>query len=499
MRPCSVSRGTFVWCSLVLLMSSSSSDCQNPIVSDLSGYPGRGYSLEIGLGTPEQKLRVILDTGSSNFAVAGKAHKYLSTFFNASLSTSYNGAGSRVSVTYTEGYWEGDLAHDRLSISQFTPLIVQLEAIDASQDFFVQGADWQGILGLAYASLAKPSSAVTPVFDSLVSTGTVSSNMFSMQLCGTVDTARALDISTGGKFVLDGISPSLFSGEILYTPLVRTGYYEVVMNQVSVNGQDLDYPCVEYNTPRTIVDSGTTGLRFPTKIYNQIVAILREYAVNNIDGNLRKCPQTDGFWKSTDACCIQPSQSDALFRGFPNITISMSDDSDAFKEFKLVIPSQLYLQAELSAKGLLDCYKFFVLPSEYGSVLGAVLMEGYYVVFDRQNKRIGFAKSTCEVRDANFQKPAVVQSAPVKSNASCIHATQPAKSSNSQVIAVAAGVSIGVIVVVFVSVLCFNRKCCSGNADRYDTQGGDEDGRGATDSQLAEYTNSKHLLEDSDS
>ena len=31
-----------------------------------------------------------------------------------------------------------------------------------------------------------------------------------------------------------------------------------------------------------------------------------------------------------------------------------------------------------------------------GSVLGAVLMEGYYVVFDRQNKRIGFAKSTCE-------------------------------------------------------------------------------------------------------
>ena len=72
-------------------------------------------------------------------------------------STSYNGAGSRVSVTYTEGYWEGDLAHDRLSISQFTPLIVQLEAIDASQDFFVQGADWQGILGLAYASLAKVS------------------------------------------------------------------------------------------------------------------------------------------------------------------------------------------------------------------------------------------------------------------------------------------------------------------------------------------------------
>lgn len=33
-----------------------------------------------------------------------------------------------------------------------------------------------------------------------------------------------------------------------------------------------------------------------------------------------------------------------------------------------------------------------------GSVLGAVVMEGYYVIFDRQNRRIGFAESTCQGR-----------------------------------------------------------------------------------------------------
>jgi len=30
-----------------------------------------------------------------------------------------------------------------------------------------------------------------------------------------------------------------------------------------------------------------------------------------------------------------------------------------------------------------------------GTVLGAVVMEGYYVVFDRQNHRVGFAKTSC--------------------------------------------------------------------------------------------------------
>lgn len=33
-----------------------------------------------------------------------------------------------------------------------------------------------------------------------------------------------------------------------------------------------------------------------------------------------------------------------------------------------------------------------------GTVLGAVVMEGFYVIFDREQDRIGFAKSTCPNR-----------------------------------------------------------------------------------------------------
>lgn len=42
-----------------------------------------------------------------------------------------------------------------------------------------------------------------------------------------------------------------------------------------------------------------------------------------------------------------------------------------------------------------DCYKFAISQSSTGTVMGAVIMEGFYVVFDRARKRIGFAVSAC--------------------------------------------------------------------------------------------------------
>lgn len=50
-----------------------------------------------------------------------------------------------------------------------------------------------------------------------------------------------------------------------------------------------------------------------------------------------------------------------------------------------------------------DCYKFAVSQSNTGTVMGAVIMEGFYVVFDRERKRIGFAVSTCHGKDDEVQ------------------------------------------------------------------------------------------------
>lgn len=50
-----------------------------------------------------------------------------------------------------------------------------------------------------------------------------------------------------------------------------------------------------------------------------------------------------------------------------------------------------------------DCYKFAVSQSSTGTVMGAVIMEGFYVVFDREKKRIGFAVSTCHGEEERME------------------------------------------------------------------------------------------------
>lgn len=56
---------------------------------------------------------------------------------------------------------------------------------------------------------------------------------------------------------------------------------------------------------------------------------------------------------------------------------------------------QLYIQLITDENSALDCFRFGVSSSANGLVIGATVMEGFYVVFDRAHKRLGFALSSC--------------------------------------------------------------------------------------------------------
>jgi Eukaryotic aspartyl protease len=44
-----------------------------------------------------------------------------------------------------------------------------------------------------------------------------------------------------------------------------------------------------------------------------------------------------------------------------------------------------------------------------GTVLGAIFMEGFYVVFDRQRKRVGFAQTSCVNKTNDRSVPSAVR------------------------------------------------------------------------------------------
>ncbi|KAG3284009.1 beta-site APP-cleaving enzyme 2, transcript variant X1 [Ictidomys tridecemlineatus] len=354
------------------------------MVDNLQGDSGRGYYLEMLIGTPPQKLQILVDTGSSNFAVAGAPHSYVDTYFDAERSSTYRFKGFEVTVKYTQGSWTGFVGEDVVTIPKGfnSSFLVNIATIFKSENFFLPGIKWNGILGLAYATLAKPSSSLKTFFDSLVTQAKIP-NVFSMQMCGA-GLPIAGSGTNGGSLVLGGIEPSLYTGDIWYTPIKEEWYYQIEILKLEIGGQSLNLDCKEYNADKAIVDSGTTLLRLPQKVFDAVVeAVARTSMIPEF---------SDGFWSGAQLACWANSETPWSY--FPKISIYLREENSS-RSFRITILPQLYIQPMMGAGLNYECYRFGISSSTNALVIGATVMEGFYVVFDRAHKRVGFAASPC--------------------------------------------------------------------------------------------------------
>ncbi|KAM3935580.1 beta-secretase 2 [Leptodactylus fuscus] len=354
------------------------------MVDNLEGDSGRGYYLEVLIGTPAQALNILVDTGSSNFAVAGAPNPDVTKYYQSDKSKTYVSLEQDVAVRYTQGSWSGVLGRDVINLPKgingsFT---VNIASILQSESFFMPQINWQGILGLAYRTLAKPSSSVETFFDSLVDQQKIP-NIFSMQMCGaglpTTGTGN-----NGGSLVMGGIEPSLYTGDIWYTPITEEWYYQVEVLKFEVGGLNLNLDCTEYNSDKAIVDSGTTLLRLPDKVFNAVVeGIIQTSLIENFNNE---------FWTGLQLACWEKTEEPWSY--FPDLSIYLRDVNSSMS-FRLTIKPQLYIQSVVTLRLDLNCYRFGISPSSNALVIGATVMEGFYVIFDREEKRIGFAVSNC--------------------------------------------------------------------------------------------------------
>ncbi|XP_071806812.1 beta-secretase 1-like isoform X1 [Asterias amurensis] len=356
---------------------------------NLKGKPGLGFYVEIELGTPKQKLNVLVDTGSSNFAVAASPNIMISKYFHKENSSTYHDLNREVYVPYTQGEWRGELGEDLVSIPVSHPNVsvkVNVASITHSEEFFINESNWQGILGLAYAEIARPDSTVLPFFDSLVQQSGIE-DIFSLQLCGLANTTgNSSRTNVTGTMTIGGLDKGLYKGVMWFTPTRNNWYYEVIILDIEVNGRSLNMDCKEYNFDKTIVDSGTTNLRLPTRVFEALKLIINETVSKLIDE-----PIPDNFWTGEELICHKHSTEPWVW--FPSLAILLNSSPNT--AFRLKILSRQYLRLVDSDKNGEHCYKYGISSSTTGSVIGAVVLEGFYVVFDRANQSVGFAKSSC--------------------------------------------------------------------------------------------------------
>lgn len=221
----------------------------------LSDFLNAQYFADITLGTPPQKFKVILDTGSSNLWVPSESCVSISCFLHAkydnSESSTYHKNGSHFEIQYGSGSMEGFVSNDDFTIGD-----LKLKGIDFAEATsepglaFVMGK-FDGILGLAYNTISV--NKITPPFYEMINQGVLDEKVFSFYLGSSEE--------DGGEATFGGIDESKFTGKVTYAPVRRKGYWEVALDKIGFGSEEL-----ELENTGAAIDTGTSLIAMPTDI-----------------------------------------------------------------------------------------------------------------------------------------------------------------------------------------------------------------------------------------
>eukprot|EP01090_Pellita_catalonica_P001553 TRINITY_DN11312_c0_g1_i1.p1 TRINITY_DN11312_c0_g1~~TRINITY_DN11312_c0_g1_i1.p1 ORF type:complete len:385 (+),score=47.54 TRINITY_DN11312_c0_g1_i1:35-1156(+) len=367
--------------------------------------------MEIGIGKPAQVLNVLIDTGSSNtlIPVPRCSRCGIGPFFDPSKSTTNTPMGCKSAecekcvpdgysqkqcvfgppacaketnacgfgVTYGGGssalygsYFEDILCMGtqcgRAQIGGVLDQYFFEGNYNSTQAFF-------GILGLAYPFNACNPTCTTPVYQSL-SKETGTPNIVGMCLTGT----------QGGVMDLGFIDDKKFSGELQWAPVRTKRWYDIELIDIKINDTSVGFRKFMFETTNdvigTFVDSGTSIILTSPATFNRITEIFQQKfaSLPGVKGN-------NGFFKPGGVNpCITDSEMNGKANQFPHLHFVVVGDKG--QNITLSTSPQQYLM-HVDGSYCLGIAG----TTGVGNVLGDVFMESYYIVFDREQDRLGFA------------------------------------------------------------------------------------------------------------
>ncbi|NXL83518.1 CATE protein, partial [Alectura lathami] len=323
----------------------------------LINYLDMEYFGQISIGTPPQNFTVIFDTGSSNlwvpsvYCVSKACNEH--TRFQPSRSSTYQPVGTPFSIQYGTGSLTGVIGSDQVTVEGMTVSNQEFAESVSEPGKAFQDAEFDGILGLAYPSLAVD--GVTPVFDNMMAQNLVELPIFSVYMSANPDS------SLGGELLFGGFDPSRFMGTLNWVPVTQQGYWQIQLDNVQVGGTVAF--CAD--GCQAIVDTGTSLLTGPTK---DIKELQKYIGAMPMDGEY----------------VVECSNLNAM----PVVTFTING-------LPYTLSAQAYTLME-SSDGMDFCISGFqgmdiAPPAGPLWILGDVFIRQYYSVFDRGNNRVGLA------------------------------------------------------------------------------------------------------------
>lgn len=357
------------------------------------------YYAAITLGSDAQVFTVLMDTGSSSLAVpstncwqyddsntATSICMHSNSFYDKKSSKNSrqikcsendqcrcNTDGNcAFSLAYADGsFLQGELVIDDFSLGSLSSKVIFGEIMAESEGFNRVTVD--GILGLGYHSLDTIDGDAA--FDKLVEAGECQ-NAFSMCMG-----------PNGGVFTLGGVDNYYSSGEMVYTPITKESYYVIEMEDIVVGNTSIGVQSWVYNDNMTIVDSGTTYILLNEVAYSHFQQTAAQFCPKSLKVI---CGEDNGYPLFSGKCF---SMTEEEINSFPNISFTFLGGVTL-----TLTPQQYFVQIKTGyCLGIQS-------TTGVGAVLGAVFMQPYNILFDRANKKMGFAPvANCEGFDLSLE------------------------------------------------------------------------------------------------
>ncbi|CEJ79837.1 hypothetical protein VHEMI00053 [[Torrubiella] hemipterigena] len=330
------------------------------------------WYIDISVGTPPQKLTVVVDTGSYDLLFPDE------TCQKCGAGHSFNGAKSKTFSSQPGQYdrldfgtgidtygldlsiparVQGTWRTDSVTIGNVTVPKQQFLHCESYADFF-SSADFDGIMGFSLKG-ESGSPGGKPWFWSAVEAGKFGSSAISLHM--------PADQLTGGEITLGGSNPARYQGDIHYFDTYQAGGWIAPMPQVYVNGK-----AQNLKEKNALFDSGTPFMSITKDLAEKMYA-----AISPIPKQLNDF----GDW---GAPCDKIDEIAAEFTftfGAGNKMVNATIPKSAFnlgphKDFPGIC------QTVLST-------------TNYGItqfMIGAPLLKQYYTVWDGAKYQLGFAQ-----------------------------------------------------------------------------------------------------------
>ena len=355
------------------------------------------YGADFTVGT--QDFRVLVDTGSTSFGVAG------STCTTCNTTPLYTPGASAVDQHKTatsqfgSGQWKGEIFEDSVGPSGMVSVPMKLVSLTSQTGIFQDGSTcggkpYQGLLGFS-----QPASAVAGTngfFDQFVA-NKKGADVFATELC-----------DDGGTLWLGGFDPAATTAAPQYVPFttdsLSSAYYSVDLQSISVNGTSV--PITGSQSNDTFVDTGTSAFILADTVYSKLTAaIAAAPGVSSMLGSTFFTQSGNGL----PGCANLKQTKAEIDAALPALTLKFAGGVSV-----QALATESYL---MPYQGLGFCNALLSQPAAQfpiGSILGAPIMRSNVFIFDRAQKRLGIAPhKECPSARTVGRKATLVSAAPL--------------------------------------------------------------------------------------